>query len=117
MIDEKLIRDALQVVLHPKLKKSLIDIGMIRNISIKDDVVTLALALKNEKSPLREVFAAEIKKVADSLPEVSIINVEFETLSKEECEQLFPKVLLKGIEKVKCQEKVLGGLEGPPKNC
>ena len=35
MVDEKQIREALQIVVHPKLKKSLIDIGMIRNITIK----------------------------------------------------------------------------------
>ena len=29
-MDEKQIKEALQAVLHPKLKKSLIDIGMIR---------------------------------------------------------------------------------------
>ena len=44
MMDEKQIWEALQTVMHPKLKKSLIDIGMIRNISIKDDVVKLTLA-------------------------------------------------------------------------
>jgi metal-sulfur cluster biosynthetic enzyme len=34
-MDEKHIQKALQAVIHPKLRKSLIDIGMIRDISIR----------------------------------------------------------------------------------
>jgi len=33
MITEKIVRDVLQSVLHPKLGKSLLDVGMIRDIS------------------------------------------------------------------------------------
>jgi len=83
MIDEKRIRDSLQVVLHPKLKKSLIDLGMIRNISIKDDVVTLTLALKSERSPLREVFVGEIEKAASGLAEVSAIQEEIDSAKRQ----------------------------------
>ncbi|MFT5701522.1 MAG: ATP-binding protein involved in chromosome partitioning [Desulforhopalus sp.] len=100
MIDEKRIREALQSVMHPKLKKSLIDIGMIRNITLKDDVVTLTLALKNDRSPLKKVFVDEIEKVVAALPEVSSVDVEFVPLSKDEVDILFPKTPLKGIEKV-----------------
>ena len=112
MIDDKRIRDSLQVVLHPKLKKSLIDLGMIRNISIKDDVVALTLALKSERSPLREVFIGEIEKAAASLPEVSAIEVAVETLSKQEYEKIFPKAPLKGIEKVQHFLAVASGKGG-----
>jgi ATP-binding protein involved in chromosome partitioning len=100
MLDEKTINEALQTVLHPKLKKSLIDIGMIRNIIIKDDVVRLTLALKSEKSPLKKRFIDEIKKAVGSLPEVSSVKVEVVALSKEEFERMFPKSPLKGIEQV-----------------
>jgi len=75
MIDEKQIREALQTVLHPKLKKSLIDIGMIRNISIKGDVVTLTLALKSDRSPLKKVLIGEIEQVVGALPGVSKVQV------------------------------------------
>ena len=111
-MDEKQIREALQTVLHPKLKKSLIDIGMIRNISIKGDVVTLTLALKSDRSPLKKVFVSEIEKVVGALPGVSSVQVEVITLSKEEFERLFPKAPLKGIEKVKHFLAVASGKGG-----
>jgi ATP-binding protein involved in chromosome partitioning len=100
MIDKKLIREALQAVVHPKLKKSLIDLGMIRDISIQDKKVVLTLALKSDRSPLKKVFIAEIEKRIGDLPQVSSVQVHVVTLNKKEYEQLFPKAPLKGIEKV-----------------
>ncbi|MFH2123888.1 MAG: Mrp/NBP35 family ATP-binding protein [Pseudomonadota bacterium] len=112
MIDEKQIRDALQAVLHPKLKKSLIDIGMIRDISVKGDIVTLSLALKSDRSPLKKVLTGEIEKVLSALPEISSVQVKVITLSREEFEHLFPKAPLKGIEKIQHFLAVASGKGG-----
>jgi metal-sulfur cluster biosynthetic enzyme len=49
MIEEKVVREALQTILHPKLKKSLIEIGMIPDFSIKGDAVTVTLALLSNR--------------------------------------------------------------------
>lgn len=97
MINEKVVRDALQSVLHPKLRKSLLDVGMIRDISIKESVVTVTLALKSETSPLRKLFTTEIEKVVGALPEVTSVEVEVKVLSPEEYAQMFPQAPLKGI--------------------
>ncbi len=111
-MDEKHIMEALKSVLHPKLKKSLIDIGMIRNVSIKGDIVKLDLALKSEKSPLKDVFIAEIERVLKGVPGVSSTQMRVITLSKEEYEKMFPSVPLKGIEKVKHFLAVASGKGG-----
>lgn len=112
MTDEKQIRESLRTILHPKSKKPLIDLGMIRNISIKKDVVTLTLALKSERSPLRKVFIREIEKAVGVLPDVSLVQVEVIALSLEEFEQMFPKAPLKGIEHVKYFLAVASGKGG-----
>lgn len=109
LIDEEMIREALQTIQHPKLQKSLIDLSTICNISIKDEVVTLALALKNGRSPLKKVCMDEIEKAVGSMPEVSSVQVEVETLSKEDSKPLFPKAPLKSVEKVKHFLAVAGG--------
>ena len=111
-MDEKQIRKALQTVMHPKLKKSLIDTGMIRDLSVNDDVVKLTLALKSVRSPLKELFIREIEKVVDTLPEISSVQIEFTTLNREEIDKLFPKPPLKGIEKVKHFLAVASGKGG-----
>ncbi len=111
-MDEKQIREALKGVIHPKLKKSLVDIGMIRNILIKDEMVMLTLALKSDRSPLKKRFVDEIEKAVGTLPGVSSVQVEVISLSEEEFEQLFPKVPLKGIEHVKHFLAVASGKGG-----
>jgi ATP-binding protein involved in chromosome partitioning len=111
-MDEKQVRNALQKVLHPKLKKSLVDIGMIRNISIKDNVIRLTLALKSEHSPLKKVLIREIENVVASLPELYSVQIEVITLTKKEFDQMFPKAPLKGIEKVKHFLAVASGKGG-----
>jgi ATP-binding protein involved in chromosome partitioning len=100
MINEQVVRDALQSVLHPKLGKSLLDVGMIRDIIIKESVVTVTLALKSATSPLRKLFTAEIEKVVGALPEVVSVEVEVKVLSPEEYGQMFPQSPLKGIAEV-----------------
>lgn len=112
MVDEKQIREALQIVVHPKLKKSLIDIGMIRNITIKDNVVNLNLALKSERSPLKNVLIRQMEQAVGALPGVSSVQVGVITLSREESEQMFPTAPLKGIEKVKHFLAVASGKGG-----
>lgn len=111
-MDEQHVVESLRTVLHPKLKKSLVDLGMIHNISIKDTVVSLTLALKSETSPLKKRVVGEIEKVIGALPEVSSVQVEVAALSKEESARLFPKAPLKGIEKVKHFLAVASGKGG-----
>ncbi|MHB8810130.1 MAG: P-loop NTPase [Desulfobulbaceae bacterium] len=112
MLNENQVRKALQAVVHPKVKKSLVDIGMIRNITIKGDAVTLTLALKSDRSPIKDVMVNEIEKAVGTLPGVSSVLVEVVALSHEESEQMFPRAPLRGIEKVKHFVAVASGKGG-----
>jgi ATP-binding protein involved in chromosome partitioning len=111
-MDEKQVRRALQTVRHPKLHKSLLDIGMIRDISIKGDAVTLTLALKSERSPMKKVFIREIETAVGALPGVSSVQVEVATLRPEESAEIFPKAPLKGVENVQHFLAVASGKGG-----
>lgn len=48
---------------------------MIRDISIMGDVITLTLALKSERSLLKDVLITKIEEAVGSLPDVSSIQV------------------------------------------
>jgi len=111
-MNEQRIRKALQVVLHPKLKKSLIDLGMVRNISFVNGTAGLELALKSEHSPLKKLLVQQIKTVLSLLPEISSVRIKVVTLSPEEVKQMFPQAPLKGIEKVKHFLAVASGKGG-----
>jgi len=100
MVNEKVIHDALRGVMHPKFRKPLSDLGMIRNVTVAGENVSLILALKSSHGPLKERFVREIRERIAAIPGVSQVRVDVTTLSPEEIKTLFPKVPLKGIEKV-----------------
>lgn len=112
MIEEKAVREALQTILHPKLKKSLIELGMIPDFAIKDDAVIVTLALKSDTSPMKNVFMAAIEKAVGAVPGVASVQVRITLLSPEEFAELFPRAPLKGVAKVKHFLAVASGKGG-----
>ena len=100
MIDEQKVREALQSVREPKLKKNLVELGMIKNVTVEAEKVTLTLALPTLKYPLKGRIVDEIKLVLAGFPGVSSVDVQITALSADERERLFPKPSLLGIRKV-----------------
>ncbi|MCK5232285.1 MAG: Mrp/NBP35 family ATP-binding protein [Desulfobulbaceae bacterium] len=100
MIDEQKVREALQSVREPKLKKNLVELGMIKNVMVEAEKVTLTLALPTLKYPLKGRIVDEIKLVLAGFPGVSSVDVQITALSADERERLFPKPSLPGIQKV-----------------
>jgi ATP-binding protein involved in chromosome partitioning len=111
-MEEKKIREALQIILHPKLNRSLVDLGMIRDIGVEGDAVHLTLALKNDRSPLKNSFLGQIKQAVGAVPGVSSVQIEVTTLSQEESARIFPKAPLRGVEKVRHFLAVASGKGG-----
>ena len=112
MVSDHHVKKALQAVLHPKLKKSLVELGMIRDVTVDGGVVALTLAVKNERSPLTKVWLTQIENVVSTLPEVESVAVEVVTLSQEEVAQIFPQAPLQGTRKVKKFLAVASGKGG-----
>ena len=112
MVDEKSIRKALKTVKHPKLQKSFVELGLIRNITIKEGKVGLTIALKSDRSPEKERLIREIKNVLKHVAGVSEVKVEVAVLSRAEVDKLFPKAPLKGIENVRHVVAVASGKGG-----
>jgi len=101
MVDEQQVRRILQTVKHPKVQKSFLDLGLIRNIGVDGDTVSLTLALKSENSPLRKGLEKQIDSVLRSLPGVSHVHMEVTALNPEEWEKIFPPPAYQGIARVK----------------
>lgn len=112
MISEQKIRDAVKVVQDPELKKSLLELGMIRDISVADGQITLTLALTTSRCPQKDALVDEIKQVLGQLPGVSTIEVNLTTLSEEELQRLFPQHPLVGLKKVRHVLAVASGKGG-----
>ena len=112
MIEEKQVRQILQTVKHPKTQKSFLDLGLIRDITVAGDTVSLTLALKSERSPLRKGLEKQIDSSLRALPEVSHIRIQVTELSREEWEKIFPPPVYQGISQVKQIVAVASGKGG-----
>ena len=112
MIDEQKVREVLKLVLDPELKTSLLDLGMIRDVCVKKDRVSLTLALTTVKCPKKDAIVAEIRRVLMAVPEIAGVDVELTTLNREELHSLFPKHPLVGLDKVRHVLAVASGKGG-----
>jgi ATP-binding protein involved in chromosome partitioning len=112
MISEQQVKDTVKVVQDPELKKSLVDLGMIRDITVKEGRITLTLALTTSICPRKDALIDEIKQVLGKLPSVSTIEVNLTTLSEKELKKLFPQHPLAGLKKVRHVLAVASGKGG-----
>ncbi|MGK7921274.1 MAG: Mrp/NBP35 family ATP-binding protein [Trichodesmium sp.] len=81
MPDVKSILEVLRPVQDPELRKSLVELNMIRNINVVDGQVKFTLVLTTPACPLREFIVEDCQKAVKQLPGVTevIVDVTAET--------------------------------------
>ncbi len=79
--DTQSILDVLRPVEDPELRKSLVELNMIRNINVVDGQVKFTLVLTTPACPLREFIVEDCQKAVKQLPGVKevIVDVTAET--------------------------------------
>ncbi len=112
MIDKQEVFEALKKVHEPKLKKDLVELGMIKDLIVEEENVKLTLALTTLRCPLKSQMVDEIKQVVGALAGVSSVDVQLAAMSGEERKKLFPRHPLAGIDKVKRTLAVASGKGG-----
>ncbi|MBD2099927.1 Mrp/NBP35 family ATP-binding protein [Leptolyngbya sp. FACHB-261] len=75
-LDRHSILEVLRPVQDPELRKSLVDLNMIRNVEINGSDVSFTLVLTTPACPLREFIVDECKTAIRTLPGVGEIRVE-----------------------------------------
>lgn len=76
MVDTQSVLDVLKPVQDPELRKSLVELNMIRNIQISDGCVSFTLVLTTPACPLREFIVEDCQKAVMGLPGVSKVDVD-----------------------------------------
>ena len=61
MITDKQVVDALREVTHPEIKRNLVELEMIRDVSVEDGSVTLTLALPFAGIPIKDDLVRVVK--------------------------------------------------------
>ncbi|MGQ4649846.1 P-loop NTPase [Lyngbya aestuarii] len=81
MLDTNSVLEVLKPVQDPELRKSLVELNMIRNIKIDNGAVKFTLVLTTPACPLREFIVEDCQKAVKQLPGVTevVVDVTAET--------------------------------------
>jgi ATP-binding protein involved in chromosome partitioning len=79
------IRKALERVIDPELRRSIVELGMVRSIAISDTgEVSVTVSLTTAGCPIRSHFTEAVAREAGTVPGVTSVDVAFDVLSDTE---------------------------------
>src|SRR3954470_10728899 len=86
------IIEKLKGVMDPELNISVVELGMVKGVQLKDGVLALDLALTVDGCPLKDRIQQDVKEATTGLPGVQSIQVRFSTMRPEELAALKEKL-------------------------
>ena len=89
------VLEALKSVIDPELKKDVVELGMVRDITIREDAVDVTISLTTNGCPLRNHFVVAVRKAVRELG-VEAGEIQFDVLSPEEKTALQKKLGIQG---------------------
>jgi ATP-binding protein involved in chromosome partitioning len=87
-VSQAQVIDALRPVEDPELHRSIVDLGMVRNIGIDGDTVHVQVALTVPGCPLRAEIDSRVSGALRALDGVRTVGVDFTVMSEEELRAL-----------------------------
>ena len=92
MITEKQVYDVLSGVMDPELGRNLVELGMIKDLSISGDgEVAFTLAFTIAGCPLKHQIERDAREAVLKIPGVKEVNITQAVMSDEERKALFPQ--------------------------
>lgn len=76
VLNSSSVLEILRPVQDPELRKSLVELNMIRNVKIEGGKVSLTLVLTTPACPLREFIVEDCEKAVKKLPGVTDVSIE-----------------------------------------
>lgn len=76
VLDSRSVLEVLRPVEDPELRKSLVELNMIRNVKIDGGKVSFTLVLTTPACPLREFIVEDCQRAVKKLPGVTDVSVE-----------------------------------------
>jgi ATP-binding protein involved in chromosome partitioning len=85
MTDRDQVLKALEAVIDPELRRSIVELEMVRSIDISDNgVVDVTVSLTTSGCPIRDHFQTSVAQAVQALEDVTHVNVYFDVLSDSE---------------------------------
>src|SRR4051812_23769371 len=113
------ITEALKAVIDPELRRSIVELGMVRSVEIEDDGrVDVVVSLTTPGCPIRSHFQNAVAERVGELDGVTRVGVSFDVLSNEEKGKLqdslgrqrLPEGALAQVKNVVCVASGKGGV-------
>ncbi|HVT77118.1 MAG TPA: P-loop NTPase [Acidimicrobiales bacterium] len=98
-VTEEQVRGALAGVIDPELGDSVLDLGMVKNIAIDGEHVTVTVALTTAGCPLRAQFMKDVRARVGGLVGVSKVDVKFGEMTAEQKRSLMDRARWKAQER------------------
>lgn len=84
MITEKQVMDALRKVMDPELRRSIVDLGMVRQVRIRGKNIKVTIALTVPNCPLQDSIAADATQAVDGLADGLDVEIAITAMNEEE---------------------------------
>jgi ATP-binding protein involved in chromosome partitioning len=86
------VLEKLQAVIDPELRRSIVELEMVRSIEMADGTVNVTVSLTTPGCPIRSHFQQAVTQNVSELEGVERVNVDFDVLSSEEKQGLQQKL-------------------------
>src|SRR5438105_11987200 len=88
LIDKNSVVNSLRGVLDPEIGISIVDLNMVRNVSIEGSHVKVTIALTVAHCPLAKTLQTDVEKALKKSDEIKSVTVETTAMSKTELNDL-----------------------------
>lgn len=88
MVDKNLVLECLKGVLDPEIGRSIVDLNMVRDISISGGNVAVEIALTVGHCPMAKTLQSDVENAVRKLDDVKSVSVTTTTMTKKELEEL-----------------------------
>ncbi len=82
MVAEHAGREALKQVMDPELKRSLVDLNMVRDVRVSEEGVRVTLALTTLGCPMKQRIVQDAKDAVSALPGVASVEVDLTAMTR-----------------------------------
>jgi len=84
MITNKQVFDVLRQLMHPEIKRNLVELGMIKDVVVREDGVTLTLALPFKEVPIKDDLVRDVREAVAKLGDSLKVEVKLAEMSQQE---------------------------------
>jgi ATP-binding protein involved in chromosome partitioning len=84
MVSESAIREALVAVIDPELRKSVVELDMVRSVDVRDAHIDVTIALTVAGCPMKAELESQVRKHVGAVEGVQSIGVSFDVMTPEQ---------------------------------